>query len=154
RYLKNVTARTLEWYATAFQTYQRAVPGEELPTKASIQRFVMALCERGVKPISVNCWLRVLSAFCRWLHLEGHTAARVLVSKLKTEDKVIDTLTDVQVRALLSARTTPLLHALIASLLDMGLRIEEALTLTWADVDLDNCLVKVTGKGRKQRLVP
>ena len=39
-------------------------------------------------------------------------------------------------------------------LLDTGLRISEALGLTWERVDLDNLVLKVLGKGGKHRVVP
>lgn len=39
-------------------------------------------------------------------------------------------------------------------LVDTGIRIEEALTLTTVKVDLDNLIIKVTGKGNKERIVP
>jgi integrase/recombinase XerD len=39
-------------------------------------------------------------------------------------------------------------------LLDCGLRAAEALRLTRQDVDFDNLVLKVLGKGNKQRLVP
>jgi len=38
-------------------------------------------------------------------------------------------------------------------LTDTGIRIEEALGLRQADVDVDNLLLTVRGKGRKERLV-
>jgi integrase/recombinase XerD len=37
---------------------------------------------------------------------------------------------------------------------DSGLSIEEALTLRPTDIDMNNFLFKVFGKGRKERLVP
>jgi integrase/recombinase XerD len=46
------------------------------------------------------------------------------------------------------------LHLLVLFLLDTGCRISEALGVRVADVDLDNMLVKLDGKGRKQRIVP
>jgi site-specific recombinase XerD len=46
------------------------------------------------------------------------------------------------------------LHLLTLLLLDTGCRITEALTLRVCDVDLDNMLLTVDGKGRKQRIIP
>jgi site-specific recombinase XerD len=91
RYLKNVTARTLEWYTDALRAYQQAVPGDAFPTKASVQLFVIRLRERGVKPVSVNCWLRVLAAFSRWLHQEGHVSDRVVIHRLQCDQTLITT---------------------------------------------------------------
>jgi integrase/recombinase XerD len=39
-------------------------------------------------------------------------------------------------------------------LLDTGCRISEALTLRVTEIDLENMLVTLDGKGRKQRVVP
>ena len=46
------------------------------------------------------------------------------------------------------------LHLLALLLLDTGARITEALSLRVSDVDLDNMLLVLNGKGRKQRIVP
>jgi integrase/recombinase XerD len=43
---------------------------------------------------------------------------------------------------------------MVALFLDSGLRISEALGLCRADVDFDNLLIKVNGKGGKHRTVP
>ena len=53
-YLKNVTERTLVWYGVAFKSYVALVPGaaSSLPTKATMQQFVVALRERGTKPVT------------------------------------------------------------------------------------------------------
>ena len=51
-------------------------------------------------------------------------------------------------------RSTLTLHLLILILLDTGCRIGEATTLKVNDVDMDNLLLTLTGKGRKQRKVP
>jgi len=46
------------------------------------------------------------------------------------------------------------LHLLIRVLFDTGARISEVLGLQSDDVDLDNMLLRLRGKGRKERLVP
>jgi len=46
------------------------------------------------------------------------------------------------------------LHLLTLLLLDTGCRITEALSLRVRDVDMDNMLLTLDGKGRKQRIIP
>ena len=46
------------------------------------------------------------------------------------------------------------LHLLTLLLLDTGCRIGEALTLRVAEINMENLLVTLDGKGRKQRVVP
>ena len=41
------------------------------------------------------------------------------------------------------------LHVLVLLLLDTGCRISEAIGLHWAEVDFDNLLLKLHGKGAK-----
>jgi integrase/recombinase XerD len=45
-------------------------------------------------------------------------------------------------------------HLPVLFILDVGLRISETLNLRHADIDYDNLILKVFGKGQKERLVP
>jgi integrase/recombinase XerD len=70
----------------------------------------------------------------------------------------LKTLSNAQIGALLSYRPktqgeTRLL-AILALLTDSGLRIEEALSLRRKDIDFENCLIDVVGKGGKFRRIP
>ena len=71
---------------------------------------------------------------------------------------MLPTLTDEQMTTLLAQRPKGFvacrLHAVIAFVLDTGVRIDEALTLRVSNVDYDNLLVTVFGKGRKERRIP
>ena len=51
RYLKNVTDLTLVWYRVAFSA---TIPNDaaSLPTKATLQQFVISLRERDIRPIT------------------------------------------------------------------------------------------------------
>jgi|SRR5215472_8709706 len=46
------------------------------------------------------------------------------------------------------------LHLLVLFLLDTGCRISEAVSLRVSEIDFENLLVTLNGKGRKQRVVP
>lgn len=54
---------------------------------------------------------------------------------------------------LLAQCRQPDLHALVAFLWASGARINEALTLTWGTVDLEERLAYIRGKGGKERVV-
>ena len=45
-------------------------------------------------------------------------------------------------------------YALILTLLDTGLRLTELTSVHLDDLSLEDGVVKVTGKGRKERVVP
>jgi hypothetical protein len=81
-YLKNVTERTLVWYRVAFENYVALVPhgSSSLPTRATMQQFVVALRERGIKPASSSQSLGVRAKPREQRHdadaSEGHAERR------------------------------------------------------------------------------
>lgn len=160
-YLKSVTPKTLAWYRDSWRAFssQLADCEHSAPAiKLALLDGIAALKERNVSAISINTYLRCINAFLRWAHTERHLGELVQIAKLKAEQKVLATLTAAHIQKLLAHRPSSLggqrLHCLTALLLDTGLRIEEALSLTRDDVDLDNLLLKVKGKGGKHRAVP
>jgi site-specific recombinase XerD len=77
-YLHNITPKTTAFYETAWTAYCRAQqarperrPHAPLITRTDLQEFVVHLRQRRVKPVSCNCWMRAINAFCRWLHTQG-----------------------------------------------------------------------------------
>jgi site-specific recombinase XerD len=145
--LKNVSPRTVQWYRESFKWLSRFPLTED-----GLKDFVIAMRQAGLQPISCNNRIRVANAYLKWL---GST---LKLSRLKEEEKVLPTFQPSQVARLLAWKpksdTGHRLHTLIALLLDTGARIDEALTLQAHDVDLDNMLLTVHGKGNKQRTVP
>jgi site-specific recombinase XerD len=76
----------------------------------------------------------------------------------KLEDIIIPTFSQDEIKAMLSyCRPKTFLgernRALVLCLLDSGLRASELLSLTITDVDYQQGLIKVMGKGKKERLV-
>ena len=72
-------------------------------------------------------------------------------------EKILPTFKAKQIQALLNfnpeRKNAFRLHGLVCLLLDTGLRISEALSLTQEDINWD-FTVRVKGKGNKRRLVP
>jgi integrase/recombinase XerD len=165
-YLKNVTPKTRIWYESAwkaFKTTQTTVAADRpssapLIARADLNQFVIALRERGVKPVSCNTWVRALNAFCRWLHEQGEVPTLVMLQPQRLEKRLLHTHDVAVLRAILNFRPKDFaqrrVHVLVSAILDTGCRIEEVLAARVIDFDLDNMLLTVTGKGRKERRVP
>jgi site-specific recombinase XerD len=95
-YLNNVTPSTIHWYQTAFKNYRATLVAgpPPLPTKGSLQRFVVAMRDRGLKPITCNTNLVAMNAFCLWLHQEEHAPERVKLPRMRVEKRVLQLLDD------------------------------------------------------------
>jgi len=163
QFLKGVSPSTLAWYHYSFQAFapvlERAYESSA-DFKASVMARIQELREqgRGNKPVSINTYLRCFKTFLNWCHEEQILKEPIKLSWLKEEQKVLATFSPAQVSLLLKWKpgkdSQRRLHALICLFLDTGLRLSEALGLTNDDVDFDNLIIKVKGKGGKHRLVP
>lgn len=147
KYLHNVSPRTVEWYETSF----RWLPCES-PTQEELNAAVMRMRERGLKPTGCNSVFRAVNAYLRW------SGSPHKVRKLKEPQLVMPTFSEVQVKRLVTWKPDGAigqrLHVLVLFLLDTGCRISEALGVRVREIDFDNLLVTLDGKGSKQRMVP
>jgi integrase/recombinase XerC len=114
---------------------------------------------RSVYGISGN--LKALRAFCAWLLDEELITRRVKVPLPKTPKRLFPILTDEDIQKIWACEQMRFRgslgkrnRALLALMFDTGLRRSEICGLRVADVDMDNQLVTVIGKGDKQRRVP
>ena len=120
--------------------------------------------EKGLKETGCNAVIRAVNSYLHWNSGAerkcGSGCSHPRIAQLKEPQNVLPTLTEVQVKLLVNWKPKPnnfyqrRLHLLALLLLDTGCRITEALTLRVCDVDMDNMLITLDGKGRKQRIVP
>ena len=77
---------------------------------------------------------------------------------MKEPQNILPTFTDKQIRSLVDwkpkGRIERRLHLILLCLFDTGARIGEILKLRVSDINLDDLLVTLDGKGSKQRVVP
>lgn len=114
-----------------------------------------------ISAMTVRSYTSRLLAFVRWLGEEGY-AASDLATKLRkpqATQKVVQPLAPSDAAALLAAargdnRNGPRNHALVCVLLDTGLRASEVCGIRPADLLWEQRLVKVLGKGGRERVVP
>lgn len=160
RYLHNISPKTQAWYEAAWLAFTRTCP-EGLPgriTTPLLQEFIVQLRDRGVQPVTCNTWIRALNVFCGWLHEKGLSPDRVKLKTLRVEKRLIATLDETRIRALLTLKARSFdqhrVLTLVCALLDTGCRVDEMLSARLIDFDFDNLLLTVVGKGRKERRIP
>jgi integrase/recombinase XerD len=147
KYLLNVTPKTIIWYGCGFKAFEGALDSLE-----AAKGRIVALRDRSVSAITVNSYLRCINAFWKWQGKDWK------IRRLKEEQKILATFNAEHIYRLVQwkpiGRNQMRAHTIAMVALDTGLRISELLGLTRQDVDLDNMVLLVHGKGNKQRLVP
>lgn len=158
KYLKNVTPKTEAWYWDSWKALGDGLEAATPPAKTEWMGRIAALRDRGVTAVSVNTYARAINAFLKWGHEEGHFREVIRIPRLKEEKLILATLTPAQVDSLLRYKPKGFsalrVHTMACCFLDTGIRADEALSLRRDGVDLDNLLLRIKGKGRKDRMVP
>src|SRR5450759_399097 len=147
KYLQNVTTKTLAWYGDSFRAFEGC-----LDSLDALKTRITEMRTRGVAATSVNTYLRCIAAFWKWQGRDWK------VPRLKEEQKVLATLSAKQVQRIIHWKpvgsNSSRAHTVCLTILDTGLRISECLNLSRPDLDFDNLILWVLGKGNKHRLVP
>jgi integrase/recombinase XerD len=121
-------------------------------TEEGLKRWIIGSREAGISPASVNTRITGINAYLRW------SGMSYKLQFLKEPERVLPTLGSPELTKLIRHKprtwSERRLHTLVLTLVDTGARIEELLTLSCADTDLENLLLKLRGKGDKERMVP
>ena len=119
------------------------------------------LQQSGLSGHTINSYLRSVRAFWSWLLSEEiiPTNPFTRIKIPKPPQKVIPAFSEAQIRALLGAIDTSTPegyrdYAVIVTLLDTALRVTELTNLQLEHLRIDEGVLKVMGKGGKERLIP
>ncbi|MDI6908650.1 tyrosine-type recombinase/integrase [Nocardioides sp.] len=138
-------------------------------TRAALNLWVAEMLEKGAAASTARSRQLAVRRFAAWLAAEGELPADPFlgVKAPKLDERVVEPLTDDEIRALLKACVPPrgatpaesMRHrrdeALIRFMFETGTRAGEAVALQLADVDLVNGVAIVRkGKGGRGRTVP
>lgn len=131
-------------------------------TRAQVQTYTADLIKDGKEANTVRLRQAALRQFAKWLVDEDELADDPLVGLKppKIPSKVVEALTDEQLRALIKACQGKSFRdrrdeALVRLMAETGLRASEVIGLAVGDVDLTRGLVTVRkGKGAKGRVAP
>ena len=157
QYVVNVSPATVKWYTHALKWLD-----SETPTQDELNTLVMKMRERGLKATGCNAATRAINAYLHWASGStgkcGGGCQHPHVRPMREPEFVPVVFTDDQVKRLVNFSGRKFferrLHLMILILLDTGARISEVTGLKVSDVDMDNLLLTLSGKGRKQRKVP
>ena len=168
---RNLSERTRRSYLSDLGQYrvfcaQHPVPSDAcdagIPTdRVLIRAFLASLYKRNLRKVTISRKVSALRAFYRYLFREGKVRFNPakLVQLPRAEKYVPVVLSVDEIFALLRVDfpVTPAGlrdRAMIELFYSAGVRLSELTALDIADLDAAQGLVKVRGKGRKERIVP
>ena len=160
-YLKvdlNYSDNTISTYENSLNHLSNCVNKDLLKlNNKDIEKFLISL---DLEASSVSNYLSGFKSFYNYYVKIGNIKSNPtdsisspkLVKKLPTFLTVeeIDNLLDIDIKDAFSARNKSIMELLYSS----GLRISELISLEFKNIDLNDCIIRVMGKGSKERIVP
>lgn len=127
----------------------------------TLREFLRWVSELGMMPTSQARMISGIKAFYKFLVMEDFLkqSPAELLEAPRTARKLPDTLSTLEIDAMVACidRSKPegmRNNAIIETMFSCGLRVTETVTLKLSDISYDEGVVKVVGKGNKERLVP
>lgn len=124
-------------------------------TPFEIEKYKLSLFKEKRKPATINRNLDVLSAVMRYCVNSNYIKENPVlkVKKMKVQNNVERFLTEKEITILLK-ELSPSLRPLVITLLHLGCRKSEVLSLKWSSVDLKERIVTLyeTKNGKKRKL--
>jgi integrase/recombinase XerC len=159
---KDVSAHTIRAYSNdlkEFHSFSDKKP-EDIDN-LEIRSFLASLHYRKLKKSSISRKLATIRSFYKYLHKEGYvkTNPAKLVSSPRLPKPLPKFLTIDETFSLMNAPEGDTFKAtrdksVIELLYSSGLRVSELTYLDISDLDIKESLVRVKGKGKKERITP
>lgn len=165
RYLeleKGVSAHTLRAYRKDLEGFSGYVNMEpEKIDMIDVRGFIAGEIKKGLDKTTVSRRLSSIRSFFKYLYREGYIKTNPaklvpnpkipkLLPKFLTVDDVFALIEKPEGIGFMPARDRAILELLYSS----GLRVSELSGLNMEDLNIKECLVKLKGKGKKERIVP
>jgi integrase/recombinase XerC len=162
---ENVSPNTVEAYSSDLKAFlfYLDTQGVKKVTELDhlhIRTYIATLYEKLDKR-SIARKTSSIRAFLRYLNMQGYTGAQILsrIIRPKMPEKLMFALSVEEMNTFLSAidPSTDIGKrnlAIIELLYGAGLRVSELANLKIEDIDVNDKIIKVMGKGRKERLSP
>ncbi len=160
---KNYSSHTILNYRIDLDEFCRAMADVAIEKieYLHLRRYLAQIKTRNFRPRTVARKISAIRSFFKFLQREGHIKENpaVLLSTPKLDKKLPNFLTENEMTLLIEA---PVLDkeagfrdkAILETLYSAGLRVSELVGLNIENVDFFGNVVKVMGKGKKERIVP
>jgi integrase/recombinase XerC len=159
---KAVSPHTLKAYTEDLREFDQFI--DKKPKNIDnldIRTFLASLYHRKLKKSSISRKLASIRSFFKYLHREGHVKsnpAKLVASprvpknlpKFLTIDEIFSLVDTPKGETFKPARD----RAIIELLYSCGLRVSELTSLDISDLDIKEKIIRVKGKGRKERIIP
>ena len=158
KYERRVSDNTVESYGENLKMLTEAIDKNILSlTSVDIRSFLNSL---ELTPKTKAHYLSVLNSFYNYMIFNGNITVNPCngIKSPKLEKKLpnyltieeIDKLLDIKLLKPIDYRNKAMLEVLFAT----GTRISELINLTLNQIDFDECIIRVLGKGKKDRIIP
>lgn len=164
--VRNLTGHTIIYYTDILTILKRllAEQGVTRPvdiTQAHIEACIVKKREiEEVKDVTIEKYLRGWRAFFNFLHAEGFISEVPTDDvRMKSERRIIETFSRADIQQLLAVPNKSKFtgyrdFVIMLTLLDTGIRVSEAEGILIPNINWKDRVIKVFGKGRKERFVP
>jgi len=166
KFERNLSENSIDAYSKDLSRYISFLGGRKIKTPEDIKendvsRLIQSLSHLGLAPSSVSRNLSSIKAFHKFLvgenilnndpteNIKGPKLRRHLPSVL-SYDEIQSIIKQINVKTSLGLRDRAMIELLYAS----GLRISELLQLPLREIYFNEAIIRVFGKGSKERLVP
>jgi len=162
---RGLSANTLGAYRADLMTLGRRLSEQNIPIekaeKADLLDFIAGRVESGAKPRSTARQLSSFRRFFRYIMREGirDSDPTAEIEMPRIGRSLPKSLTEDEVDALLQAPNTdePLGHrdrAMLELLYATGLRVSELINLKQSQINFNQGVLRIVGKGDRERLIP
>ncbi len=161
--MKNYSVQTLKAYRQDIEQFFSRTARTELPavSRTDIRLFIAGLVEKRLRKSSISRKLYALSSFFDYLlelkivtsnPLDGIKVPKIerQLPKILTVNEVSAFLDNLPENSFKELRNKTIFELLYAS----GLRVSELVSIQLSDLSLSERLIRVKGKGKKERIVP
>ncbi len=154
----NYSKNTIDTYGNNLKQLDKFLNKDLLKiTEKDLENFIFNL---NLKASSISNYLSTYKSFYNYYIKINKTNSNpaILIDSPKLEHKLpiyltneeIDELLNIKINNAFDARNKSLLELLYSS----GIRVSELVNLEFKNIDLNECIIRVMGKGKKERIVP